>query len=377
MIDKNRMYYLAPLQLYLPNHSGVRKKVDAQIATFAKRGYQCNLITIKDNCYIRNNEEIAKNKQNSKLNRYRSINDQFYKIAYLEFKKRPSDVIYIRFGGLSCSLIRFCKKIKLQNNLTKILVEIPTYPFYNELNSLTQKIAYNLNLINVKSFGKLVDRVVTFSKDSTIFETPTICINNGFDVPSVNLKATTEFKDQLNLIAVGNLSKWHGYDRLLKGQVEYLKQQQKVNVNITFVGTGSEKENLEQMCIENNIQHSVKFVGYKDGDELNELFNNSHVALGSFGLHRLGIMANSSLKTREYCSRGIPFVLGVKDYDFSDDFIYSKEFPANESIISIQEIVHFYNSISKNSDVSDKMRDFASTNLTWDNQMSKVHEYVG
>ena len=61
-----------------------------------------------------------------------------------------------------------------------------------------------------------------------------------------------------------------------------------------------------------------------------------------------GIYWSSELKSREYLARGIPFITGIK-LDISDviDQEVFIEFPNDESILDIERIVDFYDSVYK------------------------------
>ena len=51
---------------------------------------------------------------------------------------------------------------------------------------------------------------------------PHITIGNGIVVDSVPLRCPNGFLgDELNLLCVSNINRWHGFDRLLKGLIDY------------------------------------------------------------------------------------------------------------------------------------------------------------
>ena len=87
--------------------------------------------------------------------------------------------------------------------------------------------------------------------------------------------------------------------------------------------------------------------------------------------HRKGLNRDSALKNREYCGRGIPFVIASDDDDFPNEFEYILRVEKNDNPISIEEVIS-YLSYLDNDDVSSEMRLFAEENLTWDVKLYPV-----
>ncbi len=82
----------------------------------------------------------------------------------------------------------------------------------------------------------------------------------------------------------------------------------------------------------------------------------------------------STLKLREYCAEGLPFVYAYDDSEF-DNYRFAKKFSNDDDPIDINEIVSFYNEI-KTENYYEIMRDFARKNLTWDVQMKPVIDVI-
>jgi hypothetical protein len=65
--------------------------------------------------------------------------------------------------------------------------------------------------------------------------------------------------------------------------------------------------NLKNLASRLRINDHIIFHGFVHGKELDRLFEQNHIAVGSLGIHRIGLNQLSILKAREYCARGIPF----------------------------------------------------------------------
>ena len=124
------------------------------------------------------------------------------------------------------------------------------------------------------------------------------------------------------------------------------------------------------------MKEKVIFHGFVSGKALDTLFDECHVAIGSIGLHRIGLNEASVLKHREYCARGIPFIIECSDFDFPNDFPYFYKVPADETPISIDDIFHFTRLVFSDSDHPHKMHDYAMKYLDWSIKMKNLKLFL-
>ena len=203
---------------------------------------------------------------------------------------------------------------------------------------------------------------------------PHITIGNGIDVASVPLRhhpplITTE----LHLLFVANVSRWHGIDRLIRGLASY---DGKTGIILHVAGEGAELPNLKKLVKDYGLTENVIFHGFMTGQPLDELFNTCHIAVGSLGIHRKGLSQTSELKVREYCARGIPWIIACRDPDFPDDFPYVHRIPADESPVNCEEVLEFAKRVCKDPEHPQKMRDYTMDHLDWSIKMKKLKEFL-
>ncbi|OOC43673.1 hypothetical protein XO08_04805 [Thermosipho sp. 1074] len=261
--------------------------------------------------------------------------------------------------------VKFIKQLK---KLTKfVILDVPTYPYKKELSKI------NLIIDNIfnRFVGKNINLVVTTADIEKIYGVRAIRITNGIDVKKYKLKKNIKKDGEFHLIGVANVSLWHGYDRVINGLYEYYKNDPKIKVIFHVVGEGKELNNLKKLTEEKKLNSYVIFHGFKTGDELDNLYDISDVAVGSLGLHRIGLLKSSVLKVREYCARGIPFIISSYDEDFDKEFEFMLKFPSDETPIEIEEILKFYERI-KSKNYSLFMRKYAEEHLSWNNKMGKL-----
>jgi glycosyltransferase involved in cell wall biosynthesis len=365
---------------------GVINKVNDQCHEFANY-YETILICLEEsNIYIKNfntmeeryiangiyNKNFKENYLRKVFNRVNIIKFNS-KIKTIILKEKP-DIIYIRKYEI-LNGIRMIRKMKKKNN-TYIIHEIPTYPYYEEMKKNSNYLIYLLNKMLDKMLDKISDLIpVILGKEVEFKCSKYLPVFNGINISNINVNKHTTKKDRIDLIGVAKIEFWHGYDRVIKGLKDYYDSRMDLNVYFHLVGDGPELTNLKKMVSQYKLEDYVIFHGTKTGQELNELIDMSHIGIGSLGMHRAGLTCGCTLKAREYCARGIPFIIGYTDNGFSDDFKYILKVEPNESSLDINNVIEFYNSL-KDEDYINQMRKYAEVNLTWKATMKPIIDSI-
>jgi glycosyltransferase involved in cell wall biosynthesis len=203
---------------------------------------------------------------------------------------------------------------------------------------------------------------------------PRTTIPNGFNVQSVEVRKPPRFDPgEIHILFVGNISRWHGLDRMIRGIAQYRGP---VNIHFHVVGDGAELENLKQLKNSLAPVAAIHFHGFLKGGQLDAMFDRCHIAVGSLGIHRKGLNQTAELKAREYCARGIPFVIACGDSDFPENFPYILRLAPDESPIHIEEIIAFTRKIQDNPDHPFTMNEYAKENLDWNVKVRKLRDFI-
>ena len=100
---------------------------------------------------------------------------------------------------------------------------------------------------------------------------------------------------------------------------------------------------------------------------MEEIYEQSDMAIGSLARHRSGITNIKTLKNREYAARGLSFIYSEQDSDFENK-AYILKVPADESPININKIIDFHKRLKLNpSEIRNSI-----LSLSWEAQMDKV-----
>ena len=360
---------------------GVFKKIFSQCLAFEENGYKVFLYIVKDD-----DSFVLYEVSDGKLILYKSIKrsnveakgifrklklqENYLDTAIEVINELKFKNVYMRKMPLSRMYIDKIKKIKKTN--LKLVCEIPTYPYINELKTMGKWINIINEIIYFNKFTNYVDRITVILSNNITLKNNFYEIQNG--IPNGNYKISSKVYNEniIELLGVGYIYKYHGYDRVIKGLSDYYKYNNDIRVNFNIIGNGPEIENLKELSKKLDVEKYVRFLGEKSGSELDDIFDKCDVAIGSIGLHRKKAMIDTSIKIKEYAFRGIPFVISASKG--LENLKYIKIIEATEDPVNILDVVDFYKSI-KDSDYKEELRKYSENNFTWKSILSQVFKF--
>lgn len=357
---------------------GAAKKVLDQIAAFEDQGYEMRFVNFRPA-----SEGMRKTFIGKGLCASLPFTYVFSKYEY-SHDYDGYDFYYFRFEAADYPFSRFLKLLRDNNKKSKIIIEFPDFPNTYWMNSVLHLPLLVKDYIARKLYKKYVDRfTVLNSKYDEIYGVKTLHYMNGIDVKKIPKRLNKDLDpNRIEIIGVCTMFPVHGYDRFIKGMVEYYKTERKRKVILHLVGDGPgpELKNYMDLVKKNKIEEYVIFEGALSGDKLTDCFNMCDLALDKFGAYRINLAVNSSLKSREYFARGIPIITGCEiDVLDGKDYEYIMEYPNDDSIIDINKTVEFFDSVyykKSCQDVIDEIRMFAENNCTYDATMKSVFDYI-
>lgn len=322
---------------------GINKKIRNQIETLRKS-------FCVDAVYRKNDNQLVLEKNSGKeivlvsgMKRPYKVQGSRYLAKFL--KKHTYSGCYIRYVFADGEFYKVLKE--LAHAGTKVIIEIPTYPYDEEMyDSLENKIVLFLDKMYRNRMKPYVDWIATYSRDREIYGIPAFQVINGVNFENIPLAVHPEQENCINMIAVADLAKWHGYDRLLKGMGEYYRQGGERALHFYMVGQGKELELYQDIAREYGIEDKVTFCGSMYGGDLDRIYDKCTLAIECLGAHRKGLKLSSSLKSREYAAKGLPMITAVDiDVFRVQDYPYISMFEGNEEPIDMEKVIQFYDSI--------------------------------
>ncbi len=349
--------------------NGVFKKVKAQAETLSKH-FDLTLDLV-----VSNNKQTAL----SKIKRRLPLTAIGHRWIY-DAKYDDADFIYIRKDTIDHSLYRFLMKIKNKNPKCKILMEIPTYPYDQEIKQAAHsKIFYIKDVVNRNKLHKCVDRVVLCHKADEVFKIPALYMPNGFDFENNQMRQIADFGETISIVGVAFLNFWHGYDRLIKGMGAYYANGGTRDIVFHCVGSGVVLPELKQLAKDTGMENRVIFHGSKQGKELDTVYDQCNLAVDSLANFRREVYLSSSLKSREYFAKGFP-IINSGAIDFIDkDYKYLLDIPENNDAVDVEDIIRFFDSVYQNKtliEVGEEVRKYAEERCSWDITLRDVIKYI-
>ena len=358
--------YIAPVDKKSKIYGGVYKKIQSQIQAFRNLDIDIDYIGIDDQNIIMINDKIPFNSKHLK-------HQLFFKNILKNKSKilNNYDFVYIRFSFANPYMFRLAKFMK--KNRIKVLIEIPTYPYEDEIyNSTKNKIFKKLDRYLWNNKNKYIDNLVLTTNIEELFGIKTVSIFNGINRNDIKFIQKNKERDSINLIGVANVSKWHGYDRIIKGLSKYYELNVDKKVNFFIIGEGAEKQNLQELTNELGLNNYVHFLGAKFGKELDDLYDNMDIGVSSLALFRAG-GGHDPIKSKEYVAKGLHVILGYNDRALSNQLEFIYKVAEDNSEVNILEIIEKY----EKSNVRDiDIINYANEKLTWESQISKVIDII-
>jgi glycosyltransferase involved in cell wall biosynthesis len=261
----------------------------------------------------------------------------------------------------------------------KFIVEMSTHPIINEIENeknVFKKMYFKLSFSALVRYSKFVTLFTLIgNQQNKYLNKPSINIVNGTNALDVaQWKKRKNIDETFHFIGVANLAKWHGYDRLIVGMENYYNDRSSF-YDVFFHIIGREGDGslalLKKYVSKSIIKDYIIFEGEKYGDDLDILFSKCDLAIGSLGMHRISLTNGSTLKAKEYMSRGIPFVIGYHEISIPQDLGFYYSVKADDSPIDIESVIEYLKKGGK----PEQMREFALKKLSWESQFEKVIDY--
>lgn len=352
---------------------GVINKCKAQVKAFRQQGIPVDILWLSKKGVLLNEDLIFPfDLPPHSLKIYLFYFFKFGSIIKLITFKSKYDFIYLRHPFFDPLLFFTLKSLKNKKPSLKIILEINTFPYDQEPKRFLHKFSLFLDKTLRRKVNLFLDRIVHYGLEKEIWGIPTINIKNGVSLKRSQVKRNNSNSKTIKMIAVGNWSYWHGLDRLIQGIKKFYEKKRGRRVQLTIVGDGAEKSNLLALVAKNNLSECINFMPALFGEELDQVLSHADLGIGTLGIHRKSVSIDSSLKHREYCSAGLPFILSSPDLDFPENLDFVHYVPINDNPININKILDWYLSINSTAHI----KKFAEENLSWEVQLGPVFQYI-
>lgn len=290
------------------------------------------------------------------------------------------DFLIVRKPMLDEKNIEFLMSIKEKYRKCKIILEMPTYPYDKEYSGI-KKMIFLKDKKQLSKLENLIDHIFVITNQQNVnilWNIPASKYINGYQVDSIRARVGT-FDTCIRLIIISTCRNFHAYERLFLGLGEYYKNGGKREIRVSFIGDGPEMKKYKRIIKKNSLERRIMFYGMMEEKEIDEIYNNSDIAIGSLGGYKINLDCFSSLKTREYLARGIP-IAGCKIDVFENaDFKYFLEEENNANKINIARLIQFYDAVYGNEsreEIIHNIRRYAKETIDMSVTMAPIVNYL-
>lgn len=358
-LDENGLCYFF---LYDKNDlPGVHKKILGTIKSAEKLGFRARIF----------NESI------------KTQNFKFKNLLLELINCKEKHLIIRSIFFLNFIIFPFILIAKLQGKY--VYIDVPT-PFsavpseiFSEPNiNLFKKLLYLIGLYISGPWSLWpAKRIFQYSNENLYFsilnKSKTIQISNGISVDDIiPRKSMPKWpSDNLELLGVAFVSKAHGFDKIINS-IHYwnIKYPNRHKIIFRIVGDGPDKNSLITLVKELNLEKYVIFYPNMNLDNLYNLYEKAHLAIGTLAIHRKNLSTHSELKAREYSAVGIPFISSGTDFDFLNcNFRFS--ISNDESINPIIEIFENITTHLSNLNI-EQIRNYAVQYLSFEKKIKSM-----
>ena len=374
---------IAHLNLLHYLYVGIENKLLEQANAAKKSGLDIDYIILNDEKEYQVDNVIYKKFVYPKSSLRKKIMRRFFKFSIINetIDLSSYDAIVIRYPRpISYDWKKFTNKypnkIITEHHAIALPETIYKITFSNILNFIQEYI--NSKKLKNKAIGLIgVTDEISREESKRNFSLPRKTISNGIDVSKVNFTKFIPFDgESLTMtIVASEFAAWHGLDKLLNSLIV---NNADIKITLNLVGeyiTNNDKTTIENInTTKKNI--TVKILGSKRGEELDEVFSNSTLAIGSVAIYRQKLEEACALKIREYLARGIPFIYSAKDPDISENSSFSFELPNDDSPIDFNQIIKFVEQVSAQKNISEEMREYAFETVDWTIKVKEMYKFV-
>lgn len=370
---------------------GVIRKLGWQAKAFEKLGYEVTYSLWKGLEYRFITGDRVETRT---IPGWHGLMHQFADVAKDYLNSHSFDVVYLRLDRISFEMIQLCRTARARG-AKKVIIEVPNYPYLRDyINSVNGVRPFSARLFSrMKVLGTaaedrlsalqlrgLVDAVVLIgNKADRFFGVKAINISNGIDVDDMDPVPPKNNEREIVLVGVAGTLWWQAYDRILVGMHEYKKKKKAEDPNIRFIlvgGDAKEMPDFKALIHRYGLDDDVECPGFKTGAELDAIYDRADLGVSTLGCYRRGLTSCSSLKTREYCAKGLPFIYTCEDSLEDENVDFALQVPNDDTPIDLFQAVDFVKKCRANRHISQEEREFARSHFDWESILKKVLDFA-
>lgn len=376
-----------------PLYVGVLRKIRWQARAFQALGYRVTYTLWQGSRYRFVTESGTEEKD---VGGGSGILHRFAAAAEDYLARRRFDVLYLRLDRMSFDILKICRMAR-KNGAGRIIIEFPNYPYLaNYIGSVRGVRPFRRHLtalakvlraaaedrIAALFLHRVADAAVLIGDHAgRVFGLKAVRMENGVDVGEFSPVPEKRGRnaDEVVLIGVAGTLWWQAYDRVLAGMYAYRQASPGRKLRLRFLMVGGDAKEMPAFRAQirrYGLEDDVECPGFQTGQALDELYARADVGVSSLGCYRRGLTSCSSLKAREYCAKGLPFLYAYEDAQLAG-VPFAVKLPNDSSPVDMETVVRFVERCRSHPGLGEEERRFAREHYDWKNIMRQVLDFAG
>jgi glycosyltransferase involved in cell wall biosynthesis len=376
-------------------YSGILKKIAGQTRGVAQLGWQADYLCLKDNAVVLVPDGASPVPRPLPRGlrwraKQRAVTEEICRFV----ARGAYDAVYIK-GFLATPYgLRIASRAKVVNPACRVIYEVATYPYWGEYRRYFRddfkkrdfrSLAGHLleaaqHCAAAPRMKRSVDALAVFGQPvERLWGIPAVTIDNGISVERIRLRGRPETfsAEQIRLLGVAGTSVAHGYSRVIEGIARYRAEGPVGRPDVFFeiVGENETIRALQAQAARLGVGGRVRFLGYRNAEQLQELYAGCDAAVSTLAAYRLGLRWLCPLKSREYCAAGVPFLYAYED-TLPLDAPFALKLPNDPSPVNMDAVVRFVENCRRHPEISEREREFAREHYDWKNIMKRVLDFA-
>ncbi len=352
-------------------YDNYKNKTNAQLASFRRAGYMTDVATV----LVHNAKYIVKLFSVTDTTQIAVTEQSFtswrsaFHFLFDHATEQEYDLIYVR--RLMSKLFSAASSIRKVGKMIPIVYEIPTYPL-----DTNETLLYKIrDLLEMRLYASLSDSIalttVILRQDIRLPEN-WISFHNGIDISDYSVTPVPHLDERIDFMIVANMADWHRYDRMVCAMKNY---NGKYTLHLTVIAPENDTVNrLKKLVNEYGLDTKVDFVGKKDIPQIREIAKCCHIGIGQLSRSTDCSPQINTLKTKDYCAMGLPFVTSCRDTSFEPDYPYAYVLKKMDDELILSDVIAWYEKIHLNQGYRQEMYDYAKENLQFGELVKNIME---
>lgn len=371
---------------------GVVRKIRWQARAFEQLGYEVTYSLWKGNEYRFTTGDRT---ETAAIAGGKGLMGQFARAAEEYLSSHRFDVLYLRLDRISFDVLKICRMAR-KNGTKRVIIELPNYPYLtdyiNSVNGVRPFAKRAVQRCRILGFAAedrlsgmrlrgLVDAVILIGNPAeSFFGVKAMNISNGIDVDAMQPVPPKDNPDEIVLVGVAGTLWWQAYDRILEGMYRYQQGAPDRLPRIRFILVGGDAKEMPEfhaLIDKYGLGDDVECPGFKTGAELDAVYARADLGVSKLGCYRRGLQSCSSLKAREYCAKGLPFLYTCEDSLENEQTEFAMRVPNDGSPVDMEAVAAFVRECRGKSGLSAREHQFAKDHYDWKAIMKRVLAFAG